>query len=125
MLYKVVLIGVAGSAGALARYGMAGLVQRLGGSELPWGTLAVNALGCFLAGAFWAFSENHLDVSSTARTAVLVGFMGAFTTFSTFMFETNALARDGEWIFAAGNVLVHIVLGCMLVFLGMAVGRYV
>ena len=97
--------------------------QRLHSTAMPWGTLAVNALGCLLFGVVWSLAEERMLISSQARTIVLVGFMGAFTTFSTYAFETAQMLGDSEWLLAAGNLLVQNVLGIALVLAGMALGR--
>jgi len=89
------------------------------------GTLAVNGLGCFLFGVVWTLAEERLVVSGETRLILLVGFMGAFTTFSTYAFETSAMLRDAEWLLAASNVLSQNVLGVLCFFLGAAVGRWV
>jgi CrcB protein len=123
MWQKCALIALAGAAGTLARFGLAGLVQRLGGIAFPWGTWTVNLLGCFAFGVVWTLAEERLLISGQTRFIVLTGFMGAFTTFSTFAFETADLMRDGSWCLAAGNVLGQNVLGIAGVLLGLAVGR--
>ena len=120
---KLLWLGAAGAAGTLCRYGLGGLVQRIHPSTFPWGTLAVNALGCFLFGLVWALAEERLLISGEGRLVVLIGFMGAFTTFSTFAFETGAMLRDAEWLLAGGNLLAHNVLGVLLFFLGVGAGR--
>jgi CrcB protein len=120
---RVVLLAAAGAAGTLARYGLQGLVQRLIGGGFPWGTLAVNALGCFLFGVVWALAEERMVISGSTRLIVLAGFMGAFTTFSTFAFETGQLLDDSQWLLAAGNILAQNVLGIALVLVGIALGR--
>lgn len=123
MLQKLLWLALAGAAGTLARYGLSGLVQRLPAVQFPYGTLAVNVVGCFLAGAFWAFVEDRAGVSGQVRMVVLVGFMGAFTTFSAFALETGGLLRDGEWTWALGNVLLNNVLGIGAFVAGVAAGR--
>ena len=123
VLKQLILLSVAGALGALSRYGLGGLVQRLAGVRFPWGTLAVNALGCFAFGLIWMLAEDRLLISGQTRFVLLMGFMGAFTTFSTFAFETGGLIRDSQWLLAAGNVLAHNGLGLIAVFLGMALGR--
>jgi len=120
---KLLALAVAGTLGTLARYGLGGLVQRLHESAFPWGTLVVNALGCFLFGVVWALAEERLVISGETRLVLLVGFMGAFTTFSTYAFETSAMLRDAEWLLAAGNLLAHNVLGIACFFVGVALGR--
>jgi len=120
---KLLALAVAGTLGTLARYGLGGLVQRLHESAFPWGTLVVNALGCFLFGVVWALAEERLVISGETRLVLLVGFMGAFTTFSTFAFETSAMLRDAEWLLAASNLLAHNVLGIACFFVGVALGR--
>ena len=120
---KLAWLAVLGAAGTLARYGLGGFVQRLHGGAFPWGTLAVNALGCFLFGLVWTLAEERLVISGETRTIVLLGFMGAFTTFSTFAFETGAMLRDTEWLLAAGNLLAQNGLGLGFFFLGAALGR--
>jgi fluoride exporter len=125
MLQKLILIGVAGALGALARYGLSGLVQRGAGDGFPWGTLAVNVVGCFLAGLFWMIAESRLSLSPETRTIVLVGFVGAFTTFATFALETGLLAQDAEWLRAGGNILMQNVFGITALFLGIALGRVI
>lgn len=114
-------IGLAGAFGALARYGLSGLVQRRAGEGFPWGTLAVNLAGCFVFGLVWAVAENRLRLSGV-RTIVLIGFVGAFTTFSTFAFETGALLDSSKWPLAAGNIFMHCAGGLLLLFAGMALG---
>jgi CrcB protein len=120
---KLLMLGIAGAAGALARYALAGVVQRLGNGSFPYGTLAVNLLGCFLFGLIWALAEDRLLISSQTRLILLVGFMGAFTTFSTFAFETTQMLRDSEWMFAAVNMVFHNVLGILVLVVGLRVGR--
>src|SRR6185295_6448996 len=103
--------------------GLGGAVQRLAGAGFPWGTLVVNALGCLLFGVVWTLAEERLVIGGETRLIVLVGFMGAFTTFSTFAFETAAMLRDAEWVLAAGNLLAQNVLGVACFFVGTAIGR--
>ena len=125
MLQKLALLAVAGGMGTLARYGLAGLVQKASDSEVPWGTIAVNVLGCLIFGAISSIVDRRLTISPETRTIILVGFMGAFTTFSTFAFETTQLLRDAEWLLAAGNVAVQNLVGIAALFLGLAIGRLI
>jgi fluoride exporter len=125
MWQKLLCLALAGSLGTLARYGLAGAVHRWTGSGFPWGTVAVNALGCFLLGVFWIVGTERLAVSGETRTIVLVGFMGAFTTFSAFVGETSQLLNDSQWFWAAGNVLLQNVAGFVLFFVGAAMGRWI
>jgi fluoride exporter len=117
-------LAAAGAAGTLCRYGLGGLVQRFAGEKFPWGTLAVNAAGCFLFGVVWTMAEERMLISGRTRTIVLVGFMGAFTTFSTYAFETSSFLRGADWWPAAANVLAQNLLGLLCVFLGFAAGRW-
>jgi fluoride exporter len=119
------LIGFAGALGALARYSLSGLVQHLLGSGFPWGTALVNVLGSFLFGVIWSLAEGRLTLTPQTRTIILAGFMGSFTTFSTFMFETSGLMRDAQWTLAVGNIALQIVLGLVFLFAGLAIGQLI
>lgn len=123
MLTKILYICAGGAAGSLSRYWLSGLVQRLVGGSFPLGTFIVNMLGCLLFGAVWGFFENRLLPGSEARLLVLTGFMGAFTTFSTYMFETAELVKYGQIAMAALNVAGQSALGLILVMTGIALGR--
>jgi CrcB protein len=123
MVQKLLWLAIAGAAGTLSRYGLAGAAQRFFGGEFPWGTLVVNLLGCFLAGVVWSLAEVRLSISGQMRVIVLMGFMGAFTTFSAYMLETGELLRDAQWAWALGNVALQNGFGIILFFLGMAAGR--
>lgn len=121
---KLLLLFVAGGLGTLLRYGVSTLVQRHAGLSFPWGTMAVNLLGCFLFGLLWSLLENRVEVTRELRAVVLVGFLGGFTTFSSFAFEAAGLLRDGAWLAAAAHMLGQNALGVALVFLGLAAGRH-
>jgi fluoride exporter len=123
MFYKILALAVAGGLGSLSRYGLSGVVQRAFGAEFPWGTFVVNMTGCFVFGVVWAFCQDRLSVSPEVRTVVLVGFMGAFTTFSSYIFETNELLRESLWLKAVGNVLGQNIAGVVCLLIGMAIGR--
>jgi fluoride exporter len=125
VLYKLMFLALAGAAGTLARYGLGGLVQRVAGGAFPWGTLAINVSGCFLFGLVWALAEERSLISPEVRIIILIGFMGAFTTFSTFAYETGAMLQDGEYLIAFGNLAAQNVLGLAGIFLGFIVGRAV
>ena len=121
MLRKLICLGLAGALGTLLRYGLSGLVHRGGAMPFPWGTVVVNVAGCALAGGVW--SETHLRVGSELRVIVLIGFMGAFTTFSAFALETTQLLRDGEWLLAMENVMLQNVAGIAALSVGLVIGR--
>ena len=122
-MQKLLLIGLAGALGALARYSLGGLVQRFTGATFPWGTFVVNIIGAFLFGLIWSLVEQRLVISVETRVIILSGFLGAFTTFSSFMFETSSLIGEAQWGLALLNVGGQIVLGLAAMFLGLAAGR--
>lgn len=125
MIKEIGLLALAGALGTLCRYGLSGAVHRFSGAGFPWGTLSVNALGCLLFGFVWTLGEERFVISGQTRFILLTGFMGAFTTFSTFAFETGAFLQDSAWRLAAGNLLAHNVLGLVCLFLGLLLGRFV
>lgn len=120
---KLLLLALAGACGTLARYGVANMVQRWTGPAFPWGTFAVNAIGCFLFGLLWALFEHRHATLGALRVAALAGFLGSFTTFSSFAHDTGALLRGSEWGLALLNVTGQNLVGLCALFGGVAVAR--
>lgn len=119
------LVGVGGFAGANARLLVARLVAAGVDTRFPVGTFVINVSGSFLLGLLAVLAaEKVLPFSEEARFALGVGFLGAFTTFSTFEFETNVLLENGAWFQAALNVAGSVLAGLIAVRVGIAVGRY-
>lgn len=125
MYRNILLIAFAGAIGSLSRYWLSGAVYRWFGSALPWGTWAVNILGSFLFGLVWVLCEERYLISVQTRTMLLVGFMGAFTTFSTYVFESSQMVIDGEWLRLAGNLAGQNIVGFAALFLGIFLGRVI
>jgi len=122
-MVKLVLLFITGGIGCLARFGLAGIVQRFYGGEFPLGTLAVNLSGCLMFGFVWSLAEGQLVISNESRMIILTGFMGSFTTFSTFAFESNALMRDAQWMYFTANLMLQVIVGIAAINIGMSVGR--
>jgi fluoride exporter len=122
-MYKIVLIGSAGLLGTLARYWISGWADERWGATFPIGTLLVNALGCFAIGFLFHATEEKYLIDPVIRSAVLVGFLGGFTTFSSFAIQSFNLLRDGEIFMASANILVSNVAGLILVWVGYAISR--
>ena len=118
-LIHSLLVGAGGFLGALLRYALSGLVHRqLPLTSFPYGTLAVNLVGCLLIGALAGLADFRQLFSPEARIFALIGVLGGFTTFSTFGYETFVMLRDAEYLRAAVNVGLHVVLGVALVWIG-------
>jgi CrcB protein len=114
----LVLIGTGGFIGSILRYLLSGYVQQLSkGSQFPFGTLAVNLVGCALVG-FLAELIGHRIGTSETRTFLIIGLLGGFTTFSAFGLETMGLLRNGAMWLALGNIVSHTILGLIAVWLG-------
>ena len=120
---KLLAIAAAGAAGALARYALGGLVQRTVGAGFPWGTLTINTLGCLAFGFVWTATRERWMLDPQTRTVILVGFLGAFTTFSTFVAESGQLLSDREILYGVGNVLLQLGLGFAAFYVGQVMGR--
>lgn len=118
---RIALLIVFGAAGTLARYGLQGLVQDHTGSEFPTGTLAVNLLGCLLLGGIAQYGLTHLTIPPEWRIGITVGFFGAFTTFSTFGWETIRLLDAGESLPAGMYVLASVAGGLLAIVAGMKI----
>lgn len=126
MPIKLLLLASAGALGTLARYGSSQLVKRFANDAFPWHTLVVNAAGCFLFGLVVHLSAARGESDGwhpETRLIVLAGFMGAFTTFSTFAFETQDLLGDSQYALAALNIFAQNTVGIAFVFLGLFAGR--
>ena len=119
----IVMLMLAGAAGTVARYGLVLLVSRAVSSRLPIGTFVVNVAGCFLFGLIWSLAAERGKLSEETRIVVLVGFMGAFTTFSSFVFESVHLWREGIPWAAIGYVVASNVVGIGVMLLGMQLAK--
>ncbi|HTW95195.1 MAG TPA: fluoride efflux transporter CrcB [Tepidisphaeraceae bacterium] len=116
MRYLAVALG--GSAGAILRYALGTQIGRLN-TRFPLGTFVINITGSMFLGWFLAYAGRH-TISDTTKLAIGVGFVGAYTTFSTFMFESNQLANEGAGFLAIMNLLGSLIVGIIAVRLGMA-----
>ena len=114
----VLAIAAGGALGAVARHFAAAQFGQWLGQGFPWGILLVNILGSFLMGALVEAMTVAWSPSLELRALLVVGVLGAFTTFSTFGFETYALLADGDWWRAAANITVQNTLGLAAVFCG-------
>lgn len=119
VLLNVMLVGPGGFVGALLRYGLSGVIHRkLSLTTFPYGTLAVNLIGCLLIGVVAGLAESRQVVGPEFRRFMLIGLLGGFTTYSTFGYESFAMMRDAEYLRAILNVGVHVILGLALVWAG-------
>ena len=116
-------VGVAGFFGAIARYQLDSLVSRHARGSFPWGTFVINVTGCLVLGFLFTVSSAYLEDNPTLRTALAVGFLGAYTTFSTFSLQAVRLTEDGSLVLAAGYVVVSVAIGMLAAWAGMSAGR--
>lgn len=123
MVQKIVLLGLAGAVGTLTRYGVSGVVQRMASISFPLGTFLVNLSGCLLFGLVFGLFEERIGLPGELRFLILTGFMGAYTTFSSYMFESVTLLQHGQWLAAALNIIGQTVAGVALTIAGLALGK--
>ena len=121
----VVGIALAGALGALARYGLDGFVARRTRGAFPWGTFVVNISGAFLLGFLFTVLTERWTVAPWVRSSVTIGFLGAYTTFSTLMLEGERLLEDGARLTALANFLGSLAAGLVAVYAGIVLGRAV
>jgi len=122
-MQKTIFIGLAGLVGTVLRYWLSGFVARQYGETFPWGTMAVNLIGCLVAGAVFSVTEERLLVTPTVRAVIVIGLLGGFTTFSSYGLQTFTLLRDGQFGLAILNVGMANVLGLFMVWLGYVLAR--
>lgn len=122
---KLLSVAVGGAAGALARYGTVVAYQRFAPSTFPLAILTVNVLGSLLFGLMWAYAEDRDWISENMRLLVLTGFLGSFTTFSTFAFDEAMFIRSGSWAIFVANLLISNTAALAAVFIGFRVGKLI
>jgi len=118
-------IAVAGAAGALARYALDGVVSRRTGGGFPWGTLVINVSGSLVLGFLFTVFAERVVVAPWIRSSLLIGFIGAYTTFSTLSLETFRLLEDGAHLLALANGAGSLLLGLLALYGGVALGRVI
>lgn len=117
-MINYLLIGAGGFLGAITRYVLALWIGQRWGRNFPLGTFVVNVSGSFLIGFLMSLFTERFMVNPQWRLLLIVGFLGSYTTFSTFQYETNMLIKDGEWIIALLNVIFSVVAGFVALKLG-------
>ncbi len=124
-MVTVLLVGAGGFVGAALRYLVGSGVYNLSGhASFPYGTLAVNIVGCFLIGLLAGFAETRQLLGEGTRAFIIIGLLGGFTTFSAFGYETVALVRDGLLAAAVANVGLQVALGLVAVWIGLRVSQW-
>jgi CrcB protein len=119
----LVAIGIGGALGALARYGLGTAVTDRTGAGFPWGTFIVNISGAFVLGLLFVVFTERLEIAEWLRAGITIGFLGAYTTFSTLALDSVLLAEDSRWAAAAFNAFGSVAAGLMAVLAGLALGR--
>ena len=125
MLQRVLWLALAGACGTVSRFAVYEMASKSKAAHLPIGTFAVNILGSFLFGLIYVLAQRKINFSNETRLILLVGFMGAFTTFSTFAFETARMLKSSQWMLAFGNVLGQTVLSVIALGMGALLGKAV
>jgi fluoride exporter len=120
---RAVWVGVGGFCGAVSRYWLDGVVSRATGGSFPWGTWVVNVSGCFVVGLLMTLLTERLMPHPTLRIALTVGFVGAYTTFSTFAYESVRLGQTGALGIAVVNVVTSLAAGFVATWTGIMLGR--
>jgi CrcB protein len=119
-------VGLGSAFGGMARFWVSGIVAERVGQRFPWGTIIINITGSMIIGILYALTspEGRLNTSRVIATQLLmVGVCGGFTTFSSFSLQTLTLAREGQWLWAGGNVLISVVVCLTAVWLGFLLGQ--
>jgi CrcB protein len=116
-------IALFGALGCVARYYLSGWVYDLMGTAMPYGTLAVNVLGAFLIGLIMEFSLRSSYVSQEIRIGLTIGFLGGFTTFSTFSYETYRLLESAQFLHALANAFSSVVVCLVFTYVGIVAAR--
>jgi fluoride exporter len=124
VVLKYFILCLAGAAGTLSRFWVGDFVQRLAGESFPLGNFIVNLSGCLLFGLVYAVVENRSGLPGDMRLYALTGFMGAYTTFSSYMFESVALLQNGQWLAGTVNIAGQTLLGIGCIIAGLAIGRF-
>lgn len=119
------LVGIGGFAGAVARQLVDRRFARLTGDAFPWATFVINVSGSFMVGVLFALIVERASLNPQLRAPLMIGFLGAYTTFSTLVLESWRLVEEGAWQMALANVGGSVVLGTVAVVAGLAVGRAV
>jgi fluoride exporter len=120
---QFVFLAIAGALGALSRYALGGVVQRMTGTGFPYGTLVVNGLGCLVIGFFMQLALTTSIISPNLRTIIAIGFLGSFTTFSTFSYETVKLLENGAFISGILNIAASVGLCLLATFCGILLAK--
>ncbi len=125
-IYSVLFVALGGALGSVCRYLLSIWTQSATQSiDFPYGTLAVNLIGCFVIGILAQLAETRSAFSSESRVFLFVGVLGGFTTFSSFGNETINLLKDGEMLNALANIAANVILGLTLVWLGRTFANWI
>ncbi len=119
-MLNFLIVGAGGFLGAIARYSLGFWIEQKWGRSFPLGTFFINVSGSFFIGLIMSLLTERFMVNPQWRLLLVVGFLGAYTTFSTFEYETGGLIKDGEWLIAAANVAFSVVAG----FTALKVGEF-
>lgn len=116
---ELLFVGIGGFLGSIGRYKISGyFLHTLSSHKFPWGTFAVNIIGCFVIGLLGGLIEKEHFLSSNVRLLLITGVLGGFTTFSAFGLETIYLFKRGDFLIATANVVFSVVVGLSLTWLG-------
>lgn len=119
-MFSYLVVAIGSALGGMARYGASGVIANLSGGTFPFGTMFVNVTGALIIGFIATITgpDGRIFVGTSGRQIMMTGFCGGYTTFSTFSLETLSLARDGEFLSAAANAILSVILCLAAVWLG-------
>jgi len=120
---QILFIAAGGAIGAIMRYAVSNGIHMLAGRAFPYGTLTVNVVGSLLMGVLYILFVERLSVTPEWRAILLIGFLGAFTTFSTFSMETYNLIENGDMLKAFMNILLSVTVCLLATWIGVVIGR--
>jgi fluoride exporter len=124
-MMRYLMVGIGGFFGAIARFWLGGYIYERMGTRFPYGTFVINCSGCFLIGLVMTILTERTHLDPTWRLLIPIGFIGAYTTFSTFEYETLTAVRDGQFMTGFLNIALSVVVGFLFTWLGVSAGRAV